>query len=132
VKSIALVLNAMCGMLGWLEWRWLRGIYSPQPPNNRWGGAAVDGLQVSVAVDRCAGSRCSAGALDSPVNYSGAALEKPETAEFDHVRSWCTGQSGAPDQGIFGSFAPWLLNPNFDLLLVCVEYIIYGPMEYII
>jgi hypothetical protein len=30
-------------MLGWLEWRWLRGIYSPQPPNNRWGGAPVDG-----------------------------------------------------------------------------------------
>jgi hypothetical protein len=30
-------------MLGWLEWRWLRGIYSPQPPNNRWGGATVDG-----------------------------------------------------------------------------------------
>jgi hypothetical protein len=25
-------------MLGWLEWRWLRGIYNPQPPNNRWGG----------------------------------------------------------------------------------------------
>jgi hypothetical protein len=23
VKSIALVWNAMCGMLGWLEWRWL-------------------------------------------------------------------------------------------------------------
>jgi hypothetical protein len=23
VKSIALVLNAMCGMLGWLECRWL-------------------------------------------------------------------------------------------------------------
>jgi hypothetical protein len=30
-------------MLGWLEWRGLRGIYSPQPPNNRWGGATVDG-----------------------------------------------------------------------------------------
>jgi hypothetical protein len=30
-------------MLGWLEWRWLGGIYSPHPPNNRWGGAAVDG-----------------------------------------------------------------------------------------
>jgi hypothetical protein len=43
VKSIALVLNAMCVMLGWLEWRWLRGIYSPQPPNNHWGGVAVDG-----------------------------------------------------------------------------------------
>jgi hypothetical protein len=43
VKSIALVLNAMCGMLGWLEWWWLGGIYSPQPPNNRWGWATVDG-----------------------------------------------------------------------------------------
>jgi hypothetical protein len=30
-------------MLGWLEWGWLRGIYSPQPPNNRWEGVAVDG-----------------------------------------------------------------------------------------
>jgi hypothetical protein len=30
-------------LLGWLEWWWLRGIYSPQPPNNRWGWAAVDG-----------------------------------------------------------------------------------------
>jgi hypothetical protein len=37
VKSIALVLNAMCGMLGWLEWWWLGGIYSPQPPIDRWG-----------------------------------------------------------------------------------------------
>jgi hypothetical protein len=44
-------------------------------------------------------SRCSALASDSPVNYSGAALEKPEGEEFGGVRSWCTGQSGAPDQG---------------------------------
>jgi hypothetical protein len=43
VKSIALVLNAMCGMLGWLEWRWLRGINSPQPPKNccRWAHRTV-------------------------------------------------------------------------------------------
>jgi hypothetical protein len=35
---------------------------------------------------------------------------------------WChTGQSGAPDQGTLGSFAPLYLNSNFDLLLVCVE-----------
>jgi hypothetical protein len=27
----ALVLNAMFGMLGWLQMRWLGGIYSPQP-----------------------------------------------------------------------------------------------------
>jgi hypothetical protein len=63
----------------------------------------------------------SGGTPDSPVNYSGAALEKPETTEFDHVRSWCTGQSGAPDQGTLGSFAPFFLNPNFDLILVYVE-----------
>jgi hypothetical protein len=25
VNFIALVLNAMCGMLGWLEWWWLGG-----------------------------------------------------------------------------------------------------------
>jgi hypothetical protein len=30
-------------MLGWLEWRWLWGIYSPQPPKQPLGMAAVDG-----------------------------------------------------------------------------------------
>jgi hypothetical protein len=30
------------------------------------------------------------GAPDSPVNYSGVALEKPEAGEFAVVRSWCT------------------------------------------
>jgi hypothetical protein len=30
-------------MLGWLEWRWLGGIYSPQPPKQLLGVAAVDG-----------------------------------------------------------------------------------------
>jgi hypothetical protein len=63
-----------------------------------------------VAVDRCVrSSRCSAGTLDSPVNYSRAASHFPEGSEFsvefpgapDTVR-WCTGQSGAPDQGAFG------------------------------
>jgi hypothetical protein len=47
-------------------------------------------------------------APDSPVNYSGAPLKIPEGEEFslechgapDIVR-WCTGQSGAPDQGAF-------------------------------
>jgi hypothetical protein len=45
---------------------------------------------------------------DSPVNYSGAPSEFPEGSEFsfkcpgapDTVR-WCTGESGAPDQGAF-------------------------------
>jgi hypothetical protein len=36
-------------------------------------------------------SRCSAGAPDSPVNYSGACLLKPESGWFNPVRAWCTG-----------------------------------------
>jgi hypothetical protein len=63
-------------------------------------------LQATVVADCCAGSRCSAGAPDSPVNYSGAASKKPEAEEFRVIRPgapdtvrWCTGQSGAPDQG---------------------------------
>jgi hypothetical protein len=36
-------------------------------------------------------SHCSAGAPDSPVNYSGARPEKPEGGEFATVQSWCTG-----------------------------------------
>jgi hypothetical protein len=51
-------------------------------------------------------SRCTAGTSDSPVNYSGVALQKLEAEQFrgdlpgapDTVW-WCTGQSGAPDQG---------------------------------
>jgi hypothetical protein len=35
-------------------------------------------------------SRCSAVTPNSPVNYSGAALEKPESCEFGLVWSWCT------------------------------------------
>jgi hypothetical protein len=46
------------------------------------------------------------GTPDSPVNYSGVALQKPEAEQFrvdlpgapDTVW-WHTGQSGAPDQG---------------------------------
>jgi hypothetical protein len=67
----------------------------------------------TFADDRWRSSRCfawhigqSGGPPDSPVNYSGVALQKPEAEQFrvdlpgapDTVR-WCTGQSGAPDQG---------------------------------
>jgi hypothetical protein len=48
VKFIALVLNAMCGMLGWLEWWWLGGVYIPQPPNNRWGWLLSMGVPDSL------------------------------------------------------------------------------------
>jgi hypothetical protein len=191
VKFIALVLNAMCGMLGWLEWRWLRGIYSPQPPINRWGWAAVDGrtgaspdtvrcashvtqplgfgrcrplealsssgtghvlFTVRCASDFCAhyphtvafvGVRCSrllrrravAPLVHRRVRWIIAehALRNPKVASLelygpgapDTVR-WHTGHSGAPHQGTLGSFAPLLLNSNFDLLLVCVEPLCTG------
>jgi hypothetical protein len=39
----------------------------------------------------------------------------------DTVR-WHTGQSDAPDHSTLGFFAPLYLNPNFNLLLVCVGH----------
>jgi hypothetical protein len=174
--------------LGCLEWRWLGGIYSPQPPNNRWAGccrwahrtvqcashvtqtlgfessrplealsssgtrqsgaapdrhcslsgaplttvltsaahcSAVRGI---VAVDRCASSRYSAGTPDNPVIFSGVRLEKPESGQLILVRSWCTGHCPVAHRtvrcarpGHTRFLAPLYLNPNFNLLLVCVE-----------
>jgi hypothetical protein len=51
--------------------------------------SAVRGTMQSTVAPK---SRCSAVTPDSPVNYSGVALEKPESGEFGIVRSWCTGQ----------------------------------------
>jgi hypothetical protein len=44
-------------------------------------------LESTVALD----SRCSAGTPDSPMNYSGAALQKPKGEEFESIAP------GAPD-----------------------------------
>jgi hypothetical protein len=41
-------------------------------------------LELTVALD----SRCSAGTPDSPVNYSRAALQKPEGGKFEGGRAW--------------------------------------------
>jgi hypothetical protein len=65
-------------------------------------------------------SRCSAGAPDSLVNYSGAAPGKPEAEEFELIHPgapdtvwWHTGQSGAPDHGTLRfPFFSFLLKPN--------------------
>jgi hypothetical protein len=61
---------------------------------------------VQLSVDRCVGEPllcCHTGQSgdppDSPVNYSGARPQKPEGEEFEVDPPWCTGQSGAPDQG---------------------------------
>jgi hypothetical protein len=68
------------------------------------------------------------GAPDSPVNYSGAALQKPEAEEFeliapgapDTVR-WCTGQSGVPDQGSLRFLLLLCFEPCWGLVLKCYE-----------
>jgi hypothetical protein len=63
----------------------LRGIYSPQPPNNRWGGTAVDVRQprhptVRVQAQMIVGALSSSGteqsgaALDMHCSLSGAPL----------------------------------------------------------
>jgi hypothetical protein len=64
-------------------------------------------VQSTVALE----SRCSAGAPDSPVNYSGVRPQKPEDGQFAAVWSWCTGQSGAPDQGTLGFLCSFLFEP---------------------
>jgi hypothetical protein len=73
-------------------------------------------------------SRCSAGAPDSPVNYSGAHSEKPESGQFTLVRTWCTGHCPVAHRTVRCArprhtrfLAPLYLNPIFNLLLVCVE-----------
>jgi hypothetical protein len=68
---------------------------------------------VAFADDRWRCSRYSAwhtgqssAIADSPVNYSGEAPRKPEASKLELIHlgapdtvRWCTGQSGAPDQG---------------------------------
>jgi hypothetical protein len=67
-------------------------------------------------------SRCSAGAPNNPVNYSGATLLKPEGGKFRLLRPWCTEQCPVRQTRVlFGFFCSFLLNPNFDILLVCIE-----------
>jgi hypothetical protein len=50
--ALALVLNEMSEKLGYLEWWWLGGIYSPQPPHSRWGGYLSMGAPDSLVRHR--------------------------------------------------------------------------------
>jgi hypothetical protein len=78
VNALALVLNVKCWKLRCLEWWWLRGIYSPQPPHSRWGWLL------------------SMGAPDSPVRHRTLSGE-PATSAVDrwrlvfkwHRTVWC-------------------------------------------
>jgi hypothetical protein len=70
-------------------------------------------------------SSCSAwctgqpgGTPDSPVNYSGAAPEKPEGEELSLYGPWCTGHCPVcQTRVLFGFFCSFLLYPNFDLFI---------------
>jgi hypothetical protein len=90
-------------------------------------GAALTLRKLSVHCSRCRRplestvalpSHCSAGTPDSPVNYSRAALQKPEGEEFESIAP------GAPDtvrwrqtRVLFGFFCSFLFNPNLDLFI---------------
>jgi hypothetical protein len=63
------------------------------------------------------------------MNYSGVRPEKPESGEFEIVRSWCTGQSGAPDQGTLSFLAPLNLNPILNIYWF--ELNLYAPVEHV-
>jgi hypothetical protein len=200
---LALVLNGMSENLGCLEWWWLGGTYSPQPPHSHWEGCLSMGApdspvrqprrptvrvlkiltvgeltscrtgQSGAAPDRSyslssapltpalTSSRtvhilftllqttvallavAPLGAPDSPVNYSGAAPEKPEGEEFRLYGPWCVGHclvvhwtlsSGTPDSPVrqtrvlFSLFAPifWTLTWSFYWFVLNL----YAPVEY--
>jgi hypothetical protein len=62
------------------------------------------------------------GRPDSPVNYSGVALQKPEAEQFrvDLPGAPDTVRCARPGQPWVG-FSPFFLNPILDFLLVCVD-----------
>jgi hypothetical protein len=83
VNALALVLNENLGKLGCLEWWWLGGIYSPQPPNNRWGRLLSMGAPDTV---RCASH------VTQPLGFG-------SSRPLEALSSSVTGQSGAtPDR----------------------------------
>jgi hypothetical protein len=63
------------------------------------------------------------------MNYSGGRLEKPESGWFSPVRTWCTGQSGAPDHNTLGFFAPLDLIPNLNIYWFVLN--LCAPVEHI-
>jgi hypothetical protein len=75
-------------------------------------------LQATVGVDRCAGEPLlrwctgqSGGKPDSLVNYSGAALLKPEGGKFRLVRPWAPDSPVRQTRVLFGLFCSFLFEP---------------------
>jgi hypothetical protein len=51
------------------------------------------------------------------VNYSGAALLKPDGGKLEVVRPWAPDSPVRQTRVLFGFFCSFLLNPNFDLFI---------------
>jgi hypothetical protein len=98
-------------------------------------GAALTLRELSAHCSRCRrplkstvalGSRCSAGTPD----IAERGLRNPKVKSLKSIHP------GAPDSPVrqtrvlFGFFCSFLLNPNFNLLLVCAEPL--TPVEHII
>jgi hypothetical protein len=67
---------------------------------------------MTIALD----SHCSDGTPDGPVNYSGAAPEKPEVEEFRLYDPWCTRHCPVRQTRVlFGFFCSFLMNPKREL-----------------
>ena len=89
-------------------------------------GAALTLRELSTHCSRCRrpleltvalASRCSAGTPDSSVNYSGAALQKPEGEEFESIAPIAPDSPVRQTRVLFGFFCSFLLNPNLDLFI---------------
>jgi hypothetical protein len=81
-------------------------------------------LQATIGVDRCAREPLlrwhtgqSSVTPDSPVNYSGAAFQKPEGGKFEVVRPWAPDSLVRQTRVLFGFFCSFLLNPNLYLFI---------------
>jgi hypothetical protein len=99
-------------------------------------GAALTLRELSAHCSRCQStvalaSHCSAGTPDSPVNYSRAALQKPEGEEFESIAPGAldTVRCARPGFSLV-SFAPFFRTLTCIFILVCVEPL--APVEYII
>ena len=73
-------------------------------------------------------SRCSAGTPDSPVTHrtirciiAERGLRNPKVKSLKSIHPGTLGSPVRQTRVLFGFFCSFLLNPNFDLLLVCVE-----------
>jgi hypothetical protein len=78
----------------------------------------------AFADDLCADSRCSVWCTgqsgdppDSPVNYSGAALQKPEGGKYEGVWPWAPDSPVCHTRVLFGFFCSFVLNHNLDLFI---------------